>query len=360
MRPIQRSAGAAALLVRGAPPVLALGVATAFLLGMRPGTEPEVGTTAPANPDLMFETPPLDLPSAADHHASPQPPAVEFAIDRSVRVRGFRVEVVDASGDLVPERVLHHVKLLDRGRRDLFHPFMMRLLGAGHETREFRLPFPYALRLDQGQELLLTAMLHNPFDQAFEGVRVRVHIETVNREWPGRIDLMPFFAHVTEASEPSSYDLPPGRSTRSWEGSPVVSGRIVGFSGHLHQYGTELIVEDLTEGKELWRGRANLDEEGHVISIPRKVFRLGSGVRMRADHVYRMTAVYDNPTGAVIPGGGMGTVGGLLRPERGTVWPAADPDHPLYVADLASELDPYSHHREAGAHAHPGHRHEQP
>jgi hypothetical protein len=81
MNPIHRNTGAGTLLSRGAPPVLALGVVAAVLLGMRPGTDFEVGAAAPgnpdlavgaaapSNPDLVFETPPLDLPAGADHHA---------------------------------------------------------------------------------------------------------------------------------------------------------------------------------------------------------------------------------------------------------------------------------------------------
>jgi len=361
MRSQQRTHAPAPFVALAVPPVLALTLAAAAGTGLPIGFQPPSGSDTrearPAKPDLLLATPPLDLPAGVDHHASPQPEAIEFIVGQGVRVRGFRVEVVDAFGNLVPERVLHHVKILDPGRRDLFHPFMLRMLGAGHETRSFRLPYPFALRLDSGQRLLLTAMLHNPYDADFEGVRVRVHIEAVKREWPGRVELMPFFAHVTDASEPSFYDLPPGRSVRSWQGSPAVSGRIIGLSGHLHQYGTELIVEDLTEGKELWRGRANVDEEGHVVSVPRTIFRLGLGMPMRSDHTYRVTAVYENPTGAIIPGGGMGTIGGLLKPAKGIPWPPADVDHPVYLADLASEMDPFSHHEERGPDAHPAHRH---
>jgi len=43
---------------------------------------------------------------------------------------------------------------------------------------------------------------------------------------------------------------------------------------------------------------------------------------------------YDNPTGQSIPDGGMGVVGGLFIPDRGSAWPATDPADSLYQRDL--------------------------
>jgi hypothetical protein len=67
----------------------------------------------------------------------------------------------------------------------------------------------------------------------------------------------------------------------------------------------------------------------------RFVLRWGlPGLPLRADHVYRLTAVYDNPTGQTIPGGGMGAVGGVIVPHPGTEWPGVDPRAPELRADI--------------------------
>jgi hypothetical protein len=59
---------------------------------------------------------------------------------------------------------------------------------------------------------------------------------------------------------------------------------------------------------------------------------------VRPDHVYRLTAVYDNPEGRTIPDGGMGVLGGLMMLPRGTRWPAMDRQDPDYVADARALL----------------------
>jgi len=63
-----------------------------------------------------------------------------------------------------------------------------------------------------------------------------------------------------------------------------------------------------------------------------KVTRLG--FHIVPTHRYRVTVHYENPTGHVIPAGGMGVVGGLFVPDRGAIWPATDPTDSLYNQDL--------------------------
>src|SRR5260370_33981303 len=57
------------------------------------------------------------------------------------------------------------------------------------------------------------------------------------------------------------------------------------------------------------------------------------GVHIVPEHRYRIAVSYDNPTGAPIPDGGMGVVGGLFVPDRGVTWPAAEPGDSLYQQD---------------------------
>ena len=51
-------------------------------------------------------------------------------------------------------------------------------------------------------------------------------------------------------------------------------------------------------------------------------------------HRYRITVTYDNPTGHVIPEGGMGSVAGLFIPDRGAQWPPVNTTDPVYQQDL--------------------------
>jgi hypothetical protein len=52
------------------------------------------------------------------------------------------------------------------------------------------------------------------------------------------------------------------------------------------------------------------------------------------DHIYRLTAVYDNPTGAVIRDGAMGAFGGVFHPDDMAAWPAVDRSTAEYQRDV--------------------------
>jgi hypothetical protein len=137
-----------------------------------------------------------------------------------------------------------------------------------------------------------------------------------------------------------AFDLPPGRTERHWESSPAVPGTILGMGGHLHDHGVSLEVKDVTTGEILWHVEPVKDARDQVTSIPLVLFyrwyRLG--IRITPDHTYRLTAVYENPTGRMLRDGGMGAVAGLFVPDRGATWPAVDPADSVYRADLDDTL----------------------
>ena len=88
------------------------------------------------------------------------------------------------------------------------------------------------------------------------------------------------------------------------------------------------------------RGTPVTDATGRVITFPLARFynwrRLG--VHVVPAHRYRLTAVYENPTGRHIRDGGMGAVAGLFVPDHGAVWPAVDTQNSLYQRDLAATI----------------------
>lgn len=285
--------------------------------------------------EFVLETPPVDLPLGGVKENAPRSIVTTVAIPVDGWLHGFSVDVVDSAGRAVPTQVVHHVSLRDPKKRDLFAPVMLRVIGAGHETESVQLPTLVGYPLFRRDSLLLMAMLHNPTKQAYSGVRVRVRIAYTNQGRPNVV--YPFAIHVTDPAGPSEFDLPPGRSEQSWTVRPAVPGHVFGFGGHLHRYGIALRFEDLTAGKVLYQSKAQSDRAGNVIRVPRRVFYLSGGIRIRPDHEYRVTAVYSNPTGATMPGAAMGTVAGLFRPD-GTTWPASNPSHPIYIADLQRQL----------------------
>ncbi|MCH8254462.1 MAG: hypothetical protein IID06_03855, partial [Gemmatimonadetes bacterium] len=129
-----------------------------------------------------------------------------------------------------------------------------------------------------------------------------------------------------------SFDLPVGESSRSYEASPAVAGRLMVMASHMHEYATKIVFEDITENEIIWEGFP-VEEEGQLsgVTIGRLYKRFG--VKIFPDHRYRVTVHYTNPTGEAIAEGGMGVVAGLFMPARGEEWPAAEPNNPLYALD---------------------------
>ena len=303
--------------------------------------------------DLLLEIGPVDLPAGATHEQAPQPVPTISVLHTSGWLHGFRVELIDARGRTAPSELLHHVKVMSMSQRELFHPITLRVIGAGAETRPVQLPQALGYPLRQGDTLLVTAMLHNPTSEAYQGLRVRIIAQYTPRGAPPEPEAVyPFFTHVTAPDSASFYDLPPGRSERSRWIQPAIAGRVIGLGGHLHRYGVQLTFEDVTTGTVLWKSQAVRDSAGHVLEVPTRFFLWRGGLRIRPDHLYRVTGVYFNPTGDTLRGAGMATVGGALRPDSRTVWPTPDRQHPIYRIDLAQELatDRPGHAAHAGHH----------
>lgn len=289
--------------------------------------------------ELIVEYGPLALHAGSGHAAALEPPAIMLGLPDSGWMRGYVVELVDGAGRRLPQRLLHHVNLIAKDRRDLFSNVMQRLGAAGPETGTITLPRFAGVWGERGDTLVMTVMLHNTTGIHYDDVRLRVRIPFVRaRSRVGAITVYPVSVAIGPKERPNVFDLPPGRSEHYWEGSPAVAARILGLSGHLHRYGVALRLEDRTAGKVMWELNPHSDSTGEVRAMPVSMFLWSLGKPIRPDHVYRLTAFYDNPEGRTIPDGGMGVIGGVVMLPRGTRWPAVDRRHPEYVVDLKSIL----------------------
>ena len=291
--------------------------------------------------EILVEYGPVSLPAGSHHGAAVEPPAIVLRLPRDGWMRGYVVELVDASGRRLPQALLHHLNLIAKSKRDLFSNVMLRLGAAGPETDAISLPRLLGVRVHRGDTLVTTLMLHNPTSVGYDGVRVRVRIAFVRASARiGALSVYPISVAIGPKERPNVFDLPPGRSEHYWEGSPAVAARILGLSGHLHRYGVALRLEDRTTRKVLWELNPKSDSTGEVRSMPVSTFLWSLGKPIRPDHVYRLTAVYDNPEPRTIPDGGMGVIGGVVLLPRGTRWPPVDRRHPEYVVDVQSILEP--------------------
>lgn len=283
---------------------------------------------------LIFTIGPIDLPARSGHHGVEQPPLLTASIPVNGYLYGFDVEMVDGEGRQITQRLLHHVNLIDPSKRELFSPVALRLFAAGSETRPASMPKVLGVPVESGQRLMVSSMFYNPTDRSYPDARLRVILKYREEGWVFPMEVYPVYVDVTGYLGKKDFDLPPGRSEWSWEGSPAVEGRLLGAGGHLHDHAEQLVFRDLTTGEVLWQTRPVVDERGRTVGVPVGKFWWKGGIKLTPDHTYRLEVIYENPTGQTIADGGMGVLGGVFKPAG--PWPVLDPDDPRYQANLES------------------------
>jgi hypothetical protein len=298
---------------------------------------------------IVIEMPAVDLPAPARHEDMTMVglPLCQVEIPVNAWLHSSHVEVVDASGRLLPTDVLHHFNLSDPGHRELFLPIAQHLLAASKETPQLDIPaFLFGVPIERGERLIAGAMLANTSPSSYHGVRARLVLRYVTRgrpwplyrAYPWALDVL--YPLGTGPTGSKAFDLPPGHTTRSFEASPAIAGTVLGVGGHVHDYGVRLELKDVTTGAVLWQGQPLTDGPGRVVTFPVTLFynwhRLG--IHIVPTHRYRITVEYENPTQHLIADGGMGAVAGLFIPDYGAVWPGVDTSDAVYKEDLRETI----------------------
>jgi hypothetical protein len=309
---------------------------------------------------LIIELPRQDVPPAArGSETMLRTPVYRVDVPVSGSIHAYRIEVVDADGDSLPRRVLHHVNLNDPSRRELFAPIMLHVLAASKETPSPSVPWLlFGLPIEAGDRYLLSGMVANDGPEPLTGVTVRIVLDLVppGRPWP----LWDAYPWVMDVKFPvggiggsKAFDLPPGRSAHSWESSPAIAGTLLGLGGHVHDHAVRIALSDVTAGEALWQAAPERDADGRItrVALGRfySWFRLGK--RVEPSHRYRVTVEYDNPTADTLRAAGMGAVAGLFIPDDAP-WPRIDPTDPSYRADLENTLAHFGAGRAGVVHRH--------
>lgn len=310
-------------------------------------TDPAVTITVDsAHHTFTVQAGPFGLPDlgAMDHHAmdmgaAHNTPVLHFAWPVDGWFRGFRTAVIGPAGAPLPKRLMHHLIVVNYARRQVLYPAAERLFGAGQETADARLPASIGIPMSHGMDLGFYIAWHNDTGAALDGVYLVMTIEYLpTNQNPRPVDVFPLYMDVDlRVGDSNTFDVPPGRSERAHEFSLPVSGRILAYGGHLHDYGREVRLEDAASGKVLARVTAEADGAGRMRGVSRSLPGVrGAGVRLLQGSRYRVVGVYDNPTGALLTKGGMAHIAALFAPDDAGRLPPIDERDPDYQRDLAS------------------------
>jgi hypothetical protein len=258
-------------------------------------------------------------------------------------LRGFQVRVTDGEGKELPRHLLHHVIGVNFDRRQLAYPALERFFGIGTETGDVELPSSIGVPMERGQQLAFYVSLHNDTGVDLPQVYVRVAMDYTPRTAGEAVtEVLPvYFDTDNRVGEDNMWDVPPGRSEKSWEFTVPVGGGLLGVTGHLHDYGDHVRLEDAETGRVLVRLDGRRDEAGRLESVETRIFRkwLGlrsSPLRLEAGRRYRVVGVYESPLEETVVDGAMAHIVGVFAPDDMALWPALDPEDEWVRLDMAA------------------------
>ena len=296
--------------------------------------------TITAGPYDLPNMPPMEDHGMMDLGMSHDTPVQNFEWPIDGWFRGFRVDLVNAKGQPVPRHVMHHLIMVNFSRRQLLYPAAERLMGAGTETdEEISVPKTIGVPMTPGMKLGMYVAWHNDTGKDLDGVFLKVTmLWTPKNQNPRPVNSLPIYMDVNlTVGGSNTFDVPPGKSSKAYEFSLPVGGRLLGVGGHMHDYGVGVRLEDAETGKVITRVVAERDTNGKLIKVSRKLYGVsGEGLKLKANHKYRVVGEYDNPTGETRIKGAMAHMVGLFVPDDMSKWPKIDPRDPTYQRDLAS------------------------
>src|SRR5579859_7180970 len=260
---------------------------------------------------------PMNLPAHNSHMKMPQPPDLIWQIPIDGWLLGYTPRIVDADGNAVPGRVLHHTAFWNENRSD----FLCRnkeehIFGAGGELTNWAVIPGYGYRVQMGDKIRVETMIHNPTDTSYDKVFLEVSIPYQEAGSSTSLkSVYPTWMEVKSCGD-SSYDLPAGNSTKTGTVTVKYSGVLLGVGGHMHDYARELVLEDATRKETVATLDAKVAADGELISMPTVLFLDRGGYKFSAGDTLKISATYDNTTGSLLRDGAMGIVVGYFVPDN--------------------------------------------
>src|SRR6266516_391504 len=254
---------------------------------------------------------PMTLPANTSHMKMPQPPDLVWQIPFDGWLLAYHPKLVDASGNAVPGTLLHHTAFWNENRADFLCPNKEEhIFGAGSEMTDWAEVPGYGYRVEKGNKIRIETMMYNPtatsYDKAYlEAATPDDDLGADASAAPGRKNVDPAWMDV-KACGNSSYDVKPGKSEQAGVVVVKYDGVLLGVGGHLHDYGRQVVLQDVSRKETVATLDAKVDAKGHLEGVPVKLFLQEGGYKFAANDVLTISVTYDNPTGKLLIEGAMG------------------------------------------------------
>ena len=225
---------------------------------------------------------------------------------------------MDGQGRPVPRGVIHHMIMVNFSRRMLLYSAPERLLGAGTETEDIKVPKTIGVPMKPGMDLGMYVAWHNDTGEDLHGVQMKLRmLWTPKNQNPPPVNSLPIYMdvnltvgaqqHVRRAArkvgEVARVHSPGRRPPAGRRRAPARLRRAGAAGGRGDRQGAD-------------RRQATRDSAGKVSKVSRKLFGVsGEGLKLKGNHRYRVVGEYDNPTGETLVKGAMAHMAGLFTPD---------------------------------------------
>lgn len=267
---------------------------------------------------LILRVGPVKLPARSDSDAIAQPRDFTFSIPFDGWLVTYDPSLVDAAGAALPGGLLHHAGLWNAARSDFLCPNKEEhIFGAGSELAAWPQVPGYGYPVQQGTKVRVSVMFANatPVSYSDAYFELRIAYRTSASGATPLKNVYPMWMNVEECGD-SSYTLEPGKSTTAARFTVRYPGALLAVGGHLHDYGRDLLLQDLTFMDTVADLVPQTDSAGHLLSIPSTSFIDRGGYRLEQGQTLKLTAVYNNPTGRYLPDAAMGIAVGYFLPDQ--------------------------------------------
>jgi len=255
------------------------------------------------------------LPSHTNHMKMPQPPELIWEIPMNGWLLAYHPKLVDASGNAVPGTVLHHVAFWNENRADFLCPNKEEhIFGAGSEMTDWAEIPGFGYRVEKGNKIRIETMMYNPTEISYDKTYLEVTIpfqDAKDSASAPRKSVYPAWMDVKVCGN-SSYDVPAGKSEKTGTITLKYEGALLGVGGHMHDYGRQIVLQDISRKETIATLDSKVDAQGHLESIPVKTFFQEGGYKFAAGDVLKVSATYENPTGKFLHDGAMGIAVGYF------------------------------------------------
>ena len=262
---------------------------------------------------------PMNLPAHTSHMKMPQPPDLIWEVPMAAWLLAYHPKLVDGSGNAVPGTVLHHVAFWNENRADFLCPNKEEhIFGAGSELTDWTEIPGYGYRVEARDNIRIETMMHNPTSTSYDKAYLEVVIPFQEiagdaSAAPPRKNVYPAWIDVKSCGD-SGYDLPAGKSEQAGVVTVKYGGVLLGVGGHLHDYGKQIVLQDVSRKETVATLDAKSDAQGQLESVPVKLFVQEGGYKFSKGDVLKVSATYDNPTGKLLRDGAMGIAVGYFVP----------------------------------------------